>query len=130
VPYAQFWMPRRVVLVHHGVAVYRVYHEDDYDQPAEYWYTLNPDDTAGDDLDFDIRDFAVDGLDPANPSHHPAILRRLIDNPQWLATWQPDVAESASEGPFYRTDCPRCGQEHPGLKVIAATFFMGAISHR
>ena len=83
-PYAQYWVPPDIVLVHRGIAVYRVYKDNDYDRVSEYWYALNPDDPESDNDAFDIRDFPVDGLDPTQPVHHPAILGRLITDSDWL----------------------------------------------
>lgn len=122
-PYAEYWIPPDIVLIHRGIPVYRVYREGDYDRPLDYWYTLNPDDTEGDNDAFDIREFPIDGLDPTQPATHPVILRRLIEYPEWLAEWLPDT--DGPRDPLYRLQCPHCGADNPGFQVIAATFQTG-----
>lgn len=126
-PYATFWVPPDVALVHHGIPVYHAYREDDYDDPLTYWYTLNPHSTDDDDF-FDIRDFPVDDCDPTDPRTHPAILRVLLDDPAWVQNWQPD--SDSSNDPLYQLRCPRCQTEQLGFRVLAATFQQGPVVTR
>ncbi|WP_020374221.1 hypothetical protein [Sulfobacillus thermosulfidooxidans] len=115
-PYATFWVPPDIVLIHHRIPVYHVYRADDVDDPLTYWYTLNPHATdADDDTIFDIRDFPVDDLDPTQPSNHPAILRALLDDPVWLNTWRSDA--DSPDRPIYRLRCPHCATENPGYEL-------------
>ncbi|NMP24907.1 hypothetical protein [Sulfobacillus harzensis] len=121
-PYEEFWTPPPVALVHHGVIVYHTYrHDIATDIINSYWYTLDPHSTEDQGNQFDIRDFDVDGLNPLREADHPAILRRLIEDPDWLAEWRPcDV-----DAPPYRSDCPKCQTNNPGFSVVACTFTAG-----
>ncbi|SMC08055.1 hypothetical protein SAMN00768000_3621 [Sulfobacillus thermosulfidooxidans DSM 9293] len=123
-PYATFWMPPAVVLVHRGIPVYHAYRADDYDDPLIYGYTLNPLATEYEaESVFDIRDFPVADYDPTDPRNHPAILRALLEDPVWFETWRPD-SDSANQ-PLYQLRCPHCTAENPVFQVIAATFQHG-----
>lgn len=120
-PYDQYWVPPDIAVVHRGSPVYHTYKNDEYDCINEYWYTLDPGATEDDGLVFDIREFPIDGLDPNDPADHPAILRRLLEDPAWLEDWLPEDVEPLA----YRLQCPHCGAENPGIQVVAATFRTG-----
>ncbi len=122
-PYEEFWSPPPVALVHHDVVVYHTYRHDNVnDLISDYWYTLDPGSDEGSGTQFDIRDFDdVDGLSATCSMDHPAILRHLIDDPDWLAEWRP----SDVDDPPYRSDCPKCQTDNPGFSVVACTFGTG-----
>lgn len=121
-PYEEFWSPPPIALVHHGVTVYHTYRQDiATDIINSYWYTLDPRSTEDQGKQFDIRDFDVDGLNPLRDADHPAILRHLIEDSDWLNAWLP----SDLDDPPYRLNCPRCQTENPGFRVVACTFTAG-----
>ena len=123
-PYAEYWTPPPIALVHQGVTVYHTYfHDNPNDLLSDYWYTLDPYSTEADGLYFDLREEKMDDLDVDNPDHRREMLRRLIDDPDFLAEWLPEDLEP----PPYRTDCPQCQAPNPGFTVLSCTFRTGAV---
>lgn len=124
-PYAEYWTPPPIALVHQGVTVYHTYHHDNpHDLLSDYWYTFDPYSAEEDGTYFDLRDEAMDDLDVDNPDHRREMLRRLIDDPDFLAEWLPEDLEP----PPYRTDCPQCQAPNPGFLVLSCTFRTGALA--
>lgn len=120
-PYEEFSVPAEVVLIHHGVAVFNVYRDDEIREPRSYSYTLDPDGGEYDDNTFDIRDFTI-ADDSIDPNDHPAILRHLIDTPEWLEEWTP---EGGLQPVPYRLTCPECGAKDANFAVTQCTFTAG-----
>jgi hypothetical protein len=121
-PYEEVWSPSPEALVHHGVVVYHTLRHDNVnDLISDFRYTLDPHSNESDDRWFDLRDYAVVGLNPMQKGDHPDILRALIDNPDWLAEWLPaDI-----ERPLYDLTCPRCQAINPDFRVIHCNFTSG-----
>lgn len=121
-PYEEFWCPPPVALIHHDVVVYHTYrHDDAADIINSYWYTLDSHSTEDHGKQFDIRNFDVDGLNPLSSVDHPAILRHLVEDADWLSEWLPSDLDELP----YRLNCPQCQADNPGFRVVACTFAAG-----
>ncbi len=122
-PHEEFWSPPAIALVHRGVVVYHTYRHDTVNEGTnDYWYTLDVASDEGTGTQFDIRDYPVEGLNPLNTSDHPAILRALVEDPEWLDAWLPDDVDVTFP---YGAGCPRCQADSPGFAVVACTFASG-----
>ena len=122
-PIQEFWSPPPIALVHHKVIVYHTYRYDNAnDLLSDYWYTLDPYGDAYDGSHFDIRSYPMEGLNPQRGADHPAILRRLIDDPDWVDWWN---VPKHRDNPAYRFDCPQCHADNPGFRIIQCTFSAG-----
>lgn len=66
-PYKSEWVDPEIMLEYHGITVFCIYDNDDFDAgPASYWFTLDPDDSQEGRADFDVREFDVPAVKRLN----------------------------------------------------------------
>lgn len=137
-PIAPLWVPHDILCVHHGVAVFRDYRDDDSDSAYTYWYAFHAHNDPGEPAaSVDVRELAAalgdacpDPLPHDDP--HAVIFCAALDAglcpdtpapdptapawPDWIAARNAAAAGGASFFPR----CPFCG--YTTLSVTQGAF--------